>query len=307
MNNTRNVNDPPQWYRDAIKQTPETGSLGVDGANIDWSAWGERGRPGLMLLIGNGAHMGWWRPIAPILARDYRVVTFNWSGMGSSDWREKYSISTFVEEALDVATAAGLFQAQEQPYIAAHSLGGFFGLHLLVEHGERFGGGILVDSRLRLGSLWSEHAVPTAPFHAHETQEDAIARFRLLPEQPAQNEFILRMLAEESVGEVQGGWRFRQDPDFRRKMHLDQDLVPLIPESKCPLAFVRGALTKSVSTEIWLAKQAIAPAGTPFVEIPGAHHHVMVDQPLKLVATIRALLLGFGNDFAGGTERRISI
>ncbi len=302
MRNGSNTGDPPDWYQNAIHQEPEIGALDVDGASIDWAAWGERGRPGLMLLIGNGAHIGWWRPIAPILARDYRVATFNWSGMGSSDWREEYSISTCIQEALAVAQASGLFEAQERPCIAAHSLGGFFGLHLLVEQGEKFGGGILVDSRLRLKSPWGKHAPPTAPFHLHETQEEAIARFRLLPEQPARNAFILDMLARESVGKVEGGWRFRQDPDFRRKMHLDGNLIPLIPHSKCPLAFVRGTLTKSVSTEIWRAKQEAAPTGTPFIEIADAHHHVMLDQPLELVAIIQALLRGFGDRSA--TEAR---
>ncbi len=28
----------------------------------------------------------------------------------------------------------------------------------------------------------------------------------------------------------------------------------------------------------------------PFVEIPQAHHHVMLDQPLALIAALRALL-----------------
>jgi pimeloyl-ACP methyl ester carboxylesterase len=32
------------------------------------------------------------------------------------------------------------------------------------------------------------------------------------------------------------------------------------------------------------------PFGTPFVDIPEAGHHVMVDQPLALVAALRALI-----------------
>ena len=290
-----------------MQQTPETGSLEIEGANINWVAWGERGKPGLMLLIGNGAHIGWWRPLGTTLASDYRVVTFNWSGMGTSDWREQYSLPIFIAEALSVAEAAGLFQAQEKPCVVAHSFGGFLALHLLVNHGKRFGGGIMVDSRLRLGSPWGEHALPTSPFHVHETKEAAIARFRLAPQQPVQNEYMLRMLAEEAVGEVEGGWRFRQDPDFRRKLHIDTDLIPLIPLSKCPLAFVRGALSNSLSAEIWTAKQAFAPKGSPFVEIPDAHHHIMLDQPLELVAAIQELLLGFGKNAAVDAGRNTSI
>jgi pimeloyl-ACP methyl ester carboxylesterase len=32
------------------------------------------------------------------------------------------------------------------------------------------------------------------------------------------------------------------------------------------------------------------PAGTPLIPIPEAYHHVMADQPLALVAALRALL-----------------
>jgi pimeloyl-ACP methyl ester carboxylesterase len=32
------------------------------------------------------------------------------------------------------------------------------------------------------------------------------------------------------------------------------------------------------------------PAGAPYVEVPEADHHVMIDQPLAFVAAIEALL-----------------
>jgi pimeloyl-ACP methyl ester carboxylesterase len=54
--------------------------------------------------------------------------------------------------------------------------------------------------------------------------------------------------------------------------------------------FIRGALSTTVSEEIWAEHRALAPAGTPFVVIPDAHHHVMIDQPIALIATLRALL-----------------
>ncbi|KCZ94222.1 alpha/beta hydrolase fold protein [Hyphomonas johnsonii MHS-2] len=276
-----------------MADTPESGWIVVDGARIEWAAWGERGKPGLLLLIGNGAHMGWWRPLASMLARDYRVATFNWSGMGTSDWRDAYPIPTFLDEALGVATDAGLFDAEQRPFLGAHSFGGFLGLQLLIDHGDRFAGGILIDSRMRLKAKWGNQATPAPRFRVHPKKDDTIARFRLIPQQPVENDFFIRMLAEGAVVETEDGWRFRQDFDFRRKTQLEPDMLPLIPHARCPLAFVRGELTQSVTDEIWQAKKAVAPAGTPFVEIPHAHHHVMVDQPIALVSVMRVLLNAF--------------
>jgi len=41
--------------------------------------------------------------------------------------------------------------------------------------------------------------------------------------------------------------------------------------------------------EVWDHHRALALAGTPFVEIPGAYHYVMIDQPPALVSGLRAL------------------
>lgn len=283
------VEMPIQWFVEAMQKVPESGRLTVAGASLEWAAWGERGCPGLLLLIGNGAHIGWWRPLAAILAEDFRVATFSWSGMGGSQWRDEYHIDNFVAEAMAVAEATGIFDSDVLPLMAAHSFGGFLGLHTLVQHHERFRGAVMIDSRLRTRSVWGENARPAQPFRVHESREHAISRFALKPEQPHRNAYYLRMLAEEALEEVEGGWRWRADPDMRKKMPLGPDLIPLIPQVKCPMAFVRGQYSSSVTTDIWADQKAAAPVGTPFVVIPDAYHHVMVDQPIALISVMRAL------------------
>ncbi len=281
---------PSQWFVDSIRRTPETGWLKVQGAALEWAAWGERGRPGLLLLIGNGAHIGWWRPLAPLLVEDFRVATFSWSGMGASDWRDEYQIETFVAEVMAVSEATGMFASDTRPLIAAHSFGGFLCLPTLIAHGERFRGALILDSRLKTRAPWGAQALPVQPFHIHGSREQAIARFRLMPEQPERNRYYLDMLAEEALEEVSGGWRWRADPAMRNKTHLPPNLISLIPQVPCPLAFVRAQYSSSVTDDIWAEQQAAAPANTPFVVIPDAHHHLMIDQPLALLAVMRALL-----------------
>src|SRR3546814_12969675 len=64
--------------------------LEVSGTAIETLAWGERGKPGLLFLHGNGGHADWWRFIAPFFASDWRVGAISWSGMGRSGWRKSY-------------------------------------------------------------------------------------------------------------------------------------------------------------------------------------------------------------------------
>lgn len=282
---------------------PDEGRLNVEGAEIAWSAWGDRGKTGLLLLIGNGAHMGWWRPLAAMLAKDFRVASFDWSGMGASDWREEYPIALLNREALRVAEEAGLFDAAQKPFVAAHSFGGFISLGMLNQYGNRFGGGILVDSRLKLKRHWGPAAESSAAFHIHGTKAEAMARFRFIPDQPMEHPYYVKMLAENAIVKRAGGWQFRQDHDFRRKTPLQGDMLPLLAHAKCPLAIVRGALTTSVTDELWAAQQAAAAPGTVFVEIPMAHHHIMVDRPCELSDTIRDLIAAFPRRSANDDAR----
>ena len=93
----------PAWFGQAIKHQPERGSIVVSDARIETLAWGERGKPGILFMHGNGAHADWWSYIAPFFAKDYRVGALSWSGMGGSDWRKQYTLENFVNESLAAA------------------------------------------------------------------------------------------------------------------------------------------------------------------------------------------------------------
>ena len=58
----------------------------------------------------------------------------------------------------------------------------------------------------------------------------------------------------------------------------------------CPVALAWGGESELVDADVVAYVTGLAPPDTPRVEIPAAHHHVMVDQPLALVAALRGLL-----------------
>jgi pimeloyl-ACP methyl ester carboxylesterase len=209
--------------------------------------------------------------------------------MGSSDWRERYSTEQFVEEAMAVAETAGLFESGVAPVMVGHSFGGILTMLTAASDGDRLSGAILVDARLHTRSAWGDAAPTVAGHRPSASRNEAIARFRLVPRQPERNRYILDGLANEAIGVREDGWSWRSDPNIRPKTELAPHLN-LIPHARCPLMFVRGQLSDTVTDEIWAEHQAIAPSGTPFIEIPDAYHHVMLDQPIATVAVLRALL-----------------
>jgi pimeloyl-ACP methyl ester carboxylesterase len=80
----------PRWFTDALAAPCEHRTVDVAGAAIHYLAWGDRTKPGLVLVHGGAAHAQWWSFIAPLLTRQYYVVAPDLSGHGGSGWRDHY-------------------------------------------------------------------------------------------------------------------------------------------------------------------------------------------------------------------------
>ena len=52
--------DSPQWFNEALELKPSVQSLKVDGVNINYLAWGEKNKPGILFVHGGMAHAHWW-------------------------------------------------------------------------------------------------------------------------------------------------------------------------------------------------------------------------------------------------------
>jgi pimeloyl-ACP methyl ester carboxylesterase len=301
--------EAPAWFRQALAAVPERGSITVDGARVETLTWGERGRPGVLFLHGNAAHADWWSFLAPFFSGTCRVAALSWSGMGGSDHREAYALDGFVREALAVAEQTGLFDGAEKPIFIGHSFGGFPIIAAAARHGTRLGGVITVDTpifapeRRQRRSRREEPEI--RPNRIYPSLEAALARFRLAPVQPCPNLFIADHIARAALKEVETGtgrgWTWRFDP-LMWHGYKGEDPGPALSAAQCPLAMVLGAKSSLMDDDDMAYLRAVLPAGSPVVEIPEAHHHVMVDQPLALVAALRALMAGWWTDAASGEK-----
>jgi len=289
------VPEAPDWFARAIAAAPVRKFVTIAGARIETLTWGEPGRPGLLFLHGNGAHADWYSFIAPFFAARYSVASLSWSGMGGSDWREDYSYGRFVQEAFETLRALGLLDFTP-PVVIGHSLGGQIALRLAAAHGEQLAAAILVDPPVFAPHRLRERK-PRPERQAHRVYPDlaaALARFRLVPSQRCDNIFILDHVARLSLRKVRGeagaaGWSWRFDPKISSKLRY-QDPSPIIGETKCPLALVRGANSRIMRLEDADYVRGLMPENSPYVELPEANHQVMLDQPLAFVAAIEALL-----------------
>ncbi|ATC33181.1 alpha/beta hydrolase [Caulobacter vibrioides] len=281
----------PPWFDAAIADAPTRSMIPVEGANIELLTWGEVGKPGLLLLHGNGAHADWWSFIAPFFAKDWRVAAISWSGMGGSDWREAYTAELFAAEIFAAVEAAGLEAGGVKPVIVGHSFGGFPTLYCAARHADRLRGAILLDTTIQPPEKRWKGPPPRsgkgAPVYA--TQEEALARFRLAPPQGCENLYIADFIARRSLKETPDGWTWKFDPDLWRNFKMP-DLGDLLPEVACPTALTWGERSNLMTDETLAYMVGRMPESVLKLAIPDADHHVMVDQPLACVAGLRGLL-----------------
>ena len=302
----------PAWFDAALAKAPERSFVPVDGANIELLTWGQVGKPGLILVHGNSAHADWWSFIAPFLADEYRVAALSLSGMGDSDWRETYDFETFADEIWACAKAAGLYQAPVKPIYIGHSFGGSQVFYSATKHPERMRGALLLDTGFggpptreqeeqwrreseRAGDRFRGPVQRTRPNRVYATLEEALTRFRFMPPQAPGNLFVADYIARKSLKRAPmadgsgEGWTWKFDPFLWGK--LDRTPMGQVdPATVPPMAQIFGDRSAIMLRREMAGNGDYVPANVPSVAIPDSEHHIMVDQPLALVASLRTLL-----------------
>ncbi len=297
----------------------------MEGAKIELLTWGQVGKPGLIFVHGNSAHADWWSFICPFFADDYRVAALSISGMGASDWRETYSFETFATEIHECAKAAGLYEADVKPIYIGHSFGGSQVFYSASKYPERMRSALLLDTGFggpptpeQMEEFRREaeerakaaggpppdpaqfaHRGPNQsgrPNRVYPTLEAALTRFRFMPPQVPGNLFVADFIARRSLKRTKmpdgsDGWTWKFDPGLWSK--LDRSAMNEVSNANAaPLAHIYGDKSNIMRRRAsgGVSPSSPIPASAPHIAIPDSEHHIMVDQPLALVAAIRSLL-----------------
>ena len=133
--------------------------------------------------------------------------------------------------------------------------------------------------------------------------EAVIARFRLAPPQACNQSLHSRLYraplrAQDGRRQGNAGWSLSFDPHFWEKFGR-LDPIRCEKGARSPLAIIRGAKSQLFQAEDAAYLLSLIAPGSPYVEIPEAEHHVMIDQPLAFVAALSALLAAWPAAKAG--------
>ncbi len=282
------VTDRPEWFVNALAMQPETRVIDVAGTDIRYLSWGSEGKPGLIFVHGGAAHAEWWSFVAPMFSRDWHAVALDLSGHGESGRRASYDHEMWAREVMEVGAAAGF---DRPPVVVGHSLGGMVTIVTAARYGDELAGAVIVDSPVRRPSPESEEARSGRAFRSpgvYETQDQALSRFRLIPPQPCDNDYIVDHIARHSIHETEAGWTWKFDPRL-----FDGTLVALRDELsaiRARVALFTGEFSVVVPRDVAEYMYGLMGEVSPVIEIPQAYHHLMLDQPLAFVAALRTLL-----------------
>ena len=291
----------PSWFTSAVATRSRQTTVDAGGCPINTLSWGDTDRPGLLLVHGGAAHANWWSFLAPQLAHDRHVAAIDLSGHGDSGWREAYSFGGWADEVVAVADALGM----ARPTVVGHSMGGFVAMAAAALHGDRLAGAIVVDSPVRREDPESAEARRGRAFRnpkTYPTLEEAAEHFHLIPPQPCDNGFIVDFVARRSLRAVEGGWSWKFDPAvFARTEPVA--VSDYLSRVRTRIAVIHGQFSAIVTPEVTDHMDELLGRRAPFVEIPQAHHHLLLDQPLAFIAALRALLADWQHSMPAGAPR----
>lgn len=286
---SENTIESPAWFQHAVLVPREDRVVEVEGCSIHYLRWGDPAKPGMLLVHGSGAHAHWWDFIAPYFTKHNCVAAIDLSGMGDSDHRKSYSPEIFAREIISVCDDAGF---KQDTVVVGHSFGGFATLKAGLIYGHRLRGVVLVDAPVRPPDYeWERDPKysPIQPKKIYPDFETAMSRFRLVPAQPCGNAFILDYIARHSLAKVDGGWSWKFDDQFFNGFkigNMSEDLSNLA----CRVGVVYGENSQLFSHEIADYMFKVLDSNVPFVAIPEANHHLLLDQPLAFISVLRTLL-----------------
>ncbi|HEX7743287.1 MAG TPA: alpha/beta hydrolase [Sphingobium sp.] len=265
----------------------------VEGCPIHYLFWpggqAKAGR-GLLFVHGGGAHANWWSFIAPYFMRDFRVAAIDLSGMGDSGRRESYSSELRAAEMRAVIADAGL---GARPFVIGHSFGGFMTMKFAAQFGDELGGAVIVDTPIRSPEQEVSHPLSPPKWankKIYESFDAALARFRLMPPQTCDNDFIVEFIARHSLMPVEGGWTWKFDGAAMGTRRFGEPFREYLQAARCRAALIFGEKSALVSRYTASYMSSLMGPEAPIVEVPEAQHHVMLDQPLAFVAALRVLL-----------------
>lgn len=253
---------------------------------LHWNPQDEH-KPGLLFAHGFRAHARWWSFIAPFFMSRFRVCALDFAGMGDSGHRPQYEPQLFTNDLVGVIEAARLGPVT----LVGHSFGGGRVLRTCADFPALVQRAVLIDSMVNVPGQPDRHPPPLElrQKKVYASLDEALQRFRLVPAPNVAAPYVLDYIGRHSLQQHSEGWSWKFDANFAPRQN-EPDGSLYLQRITAPLTYIYGEFSIVVSRERAYSVVRHMRNGHGPIAIPEAHHHVLLDQPLALVAALRATL-----------------
>lgn len=281
MTTDSNPNRLPATFDDSF--------IEVNGVRLHYLDYGTAGLTPMVCLHGGAVNAHWFDFVAAGFTSNYHVRAFDQRGHGDSARAQPPDYS-YERYAADVAEVVNKLDLRDF-VLMGHSMGGLVSLVYAATHPGRVKKIVIVDSTLvatpdRVAGL---HQVGEREGKTYATRQDFVDNFRVRPAGTTAAPEILRYLAERSGRQGPDGlWRHKFDRNVYSKRVLI-DIPPHWNRIGVPVLLVKGSRSDRITPEI-AADAKSRCSQVDLVEVPGADHHVTLDNPGGFVDAVNAWL-----------------
>ena len=271
---------------------PRDATTTLDGLRFHFLDWGTAGEPPMLLLHGGAQTAHSWDEVAADFARDHHVLALDQRGHGDTEWSPdgKYRRDDFVADIRAFLDDRRWSAAT----IVALSLGGLNSIAFAARHPDRIAGLVVVDVAPTISSAGGQAIAAQLGVREFATFEEAVERAHgFNPRRSVEN---IRTRLQHSLRQnAEGRWTYKFDTRIGSG-GLESDFERLwdaVHEICCPTLLVRGAQSAILARET-AARFLRELPGSAVVEVPGAGHSVMGDNPAGFVSAVRPFLARYG-------------
>ncbi|MGO9454753.1 MAG: alpha/beta fold hydrolase [Candidatus Binataceae bacterium] len=262
----------------------------ANGLVLNCLDYGGEGKPPMLFIHGGSAHGHWWDFIAPAFIENFHVLALDQRGHGESEWpaQWQYGSLDYVSDLEQVIDGWGL----GAPVLIGHSMGAHNVLVYASRNSDKLRAMIAIDTP----PDYSERSVEFLRTYADKpprrftSQEEAVRSFKVLPRETLAKKELLNHIARHTYRQLEdGSWTHKLD---RRTLIREPVQVwDQLSQIKCPALIVK--ITKSPVLDIEAARRMVAIfSNGQLAEIDDSYHHVMFDNPVALIATLKKFTAG---------------
>lgn len=288
MTSTSNPDIQAAWS--GFRPAPfESRFIEANGVRLRYLDYGTAGLMPMLCLHGGAVNAHWFDFVADGFTAHYHVHALDQRGHGDSAWAQPphYSYERYAADVAEVVKKLDL----RDFVMVGHSMGGLVSLVYAATYPGRVKKIVVIDSTLvatpdRVAML---HQVGGREGKSHATHRDFADNFRVRPSGTTAAPEILRYLAERSGREGPDGlWRHKFDRHvYSKRVFLD--IPPHWNRIAVPVLLVKGSRSDRITPAIVADAKSRCPQ-VDLVEVPGADHHVTLDNPGGFVEAVNTWL-----------------